>query len=149
MHKVGTIIDEGASVSILSSTTWKALGSPTLLPEIRNLTGFDKGTSRPLGILPDVPITLRRKTVQMNVMVVQGPLDYNLLLGRDYIYCMGAIISSLFRVMCFPHEGRVVKLVDQLSFPVSRIANSQIPTLNGLFTQEMSPPPVLLLDECE
>jgi len=116
MVMAGTIIDEGASVSILSSTVWKALGSPLLLPEMRNQTGFDKGTSRPLGILPNVPITLRRKTIQMNVMIVQGPLDYNLLLGRDYIYCMGAIVSSLFRVMCFPHEGRVVKLVDQLSF---------------------------------
>ena len=135
---VGTIIDEGASVSILSSTAWKALGSPSLLPEMRNLTGFDKGTSRPLGILPNVPITLRRKTVHMNVMVVQGPLDYNLLLGRDYIYCMGAIVSSLFRVMCFPHEGRMVKLVDQMSFPSSHIGNSQMPSLNGLFTQEMS-----------
>ena len=138
MVMAGTIIDEGASVSILSSTAWKALGSPSLFPEMRNIAGFDKGTSRPLGILPNVPIKLRRKTIHMNVMVVQGPLDYNLLLGRDYIHCMGAIVSSLFRVMCFPHEGRVVKLVDQLSFRGSHIANSQIPSLNGLFTQGMS-----------
>ena len=82
-------------------------------------------------------------------MVVQGPLDYNLLLGRDYIYCMGAIVSSLFRVMCFPHEGRVVKLVDQLSFPGSYRANSHIPSLNGLFTQEMSQSPVHSPDERE
>ena len=108
MVMVGTIIDEGASVSILSSTAWEALGSPSLLPEMRNMTSFDKGTSRPLGILPNVPITLRRKIVYMNVMVVQGPLDYNLLLRRDYIYNMGAIVSSHFQVMCFPHEGRVV-----------------------------------------
>ena len=81
MVMAGTIINEGASVSIISSTTWKALGSPSLLPEMRNLTGFDKGTNRPLGILPNVPITLRGKTVHMNVVVVQGPLDYNLLLG--------------------------------------------------------------------
>ena len=135
---VGTIIDEGVYVSILSSTAWKALGSPSLLPEMRNLTGFDKGTSRLLWILPNVPITLRRKIVHMNVMVVQGPLDYNLLLGRDYIYCMGAIVSSLFRVMCFPHKGRMVKQVDQMSFPGSHIENSQMPSLNGLFTQGMS-----------
>ena len=134
----GTIIDEGASVSILSSTSWKALGSPSLLPKMKNLTGFKKGTSRPLRILPNVPITLRRKIVDMNVMVVQGPLYYNLLLGCDYICCMGAIISSLFREMCFPHEGRMVKLMDQMSFPSSHIANSQMPSLNGLFMQEMS-----------
>lgn len=47
MVMASTIIDEGASVSILSSTTWKVLGSPSLLPERRNLTGFDKRTSRP------------------------------------------------------------------------------------------------------
>src|SRR5271168_475590 len=125
-------------MSILSSTAWKPLGLPSLLPEMRNITGFDKGTSRPLGILPNVPITLRRKTVHMNVMVVQGPLDYNLFLGRDYIYCMGAIVSSLFRVMCFSHEGRMVKIVDQMFFPCSHIANNQMPSLNGLFTQEIS-----------
>ena len=61
MVMAGTIIDEGASVSIISSTAWKALGSPTLLPEMRNLTGFDKGTSRPLGILPNVPVTKQRE----------------------------------------------------------------------------------------
>jgi len=150
MVMAGTIIDEGASVSILSSTAWKVLGSPSLLPKMRNITGFDKGTSRPLGILRNVPITLRRKTIQMNVMVVQGPLDYNLLLGQDYIYCMGAIVSSLFRVMCFPHEGRVVKLVDQLSFPCSHMANSRIPSLNGLFMQGVShQSPICPLDERE
>ena len=116
---------------------------------MRNLIGFDKGTSRPLGILPNVPITLRGKNIQMNVMVVQGPLDYNILLGRDYIYCMGAIVSSLFRVMCFLHEGRVVKLVDQLSFPGSYRENSHIPSLNGLFTQEMSQSPARPPDERE
>jgi len=117
---------------------------------MRNLIGFDKGISQPLGILPNVPITLRRKTIHMNVMVVQGPLDYNLLLGHDYIYSMGAIVSSLFRVMCFPHEGRVVKLVDQLSFPGSHIANSQTPSLNGLLPQGMSHQIlVCLLDEHE
>ncbi len=72
MVMAGTIIDEGSSVSILSSTAWKVLGSPSLLPEMRNLTGFDKGTNRPLGILPNVPITLRGKNVHMNVMGPSG-----------------------------------------------------------------------------
>ena len=88
----GTIIDEGASVSILSSATWQALGSPPLVLVTQNLLGFNKGTSQLLGILPKLSITLRRKTVKLNVMVVPGPLDYNLLLGRDYVYNMEAII---------------------------------------------------------
>ena len=82
------------------------------------------------------------------MMVVQGPLDYNILLGHDYIYSMGAIVSSLFRVMCFLHEDRVVQLIDQLSFPGSHITNSQIPSLTGLFAQGMShQSPVHPLDE--
>ena len=48
-------------------------------------------------------------------MVVQGPLYFNLLLGRDYVYAMKAIVSTLFRVMHFPHDGKIVT-IDQISF---------------------------------
>ena len=48
-------------------------------------------------------------------MVIQSALGNNFLLGRDYIYVMGAIVSSLFHVVCFPHNGRIVT-IDQLSF---------------------------------
>jgi len=83
-------------------------------------------------------------------MVVQGPLDYNLLLGRDYIYNMGAIVCSLFQVMCFPYEGRMVQLVDQLSLPSSNMSTNQLPSLNGLFAQGMShQPTVYPLDDRE
>ena len=103
----GTIINEGALVSILSSTTWHVLGSPPLVHVTQNLLGFNRGTSQPLGILPQLLITLGGKIVYLNVMVVPGPLYYNLLLGPDYVYGMGAIVSTLFRVMCFLHEGKI------------------------------------------
>jgi hypothetical protein len=48
-------------------------------------------------------------------MVVQDPLDFSLLLEKDYVYAMKAIVSTLFHVISFPHDGRVVT-VDQLSF---------------------------------
>ena len=141
MVMAGTIIDEGSPVSILSATAWEALNSPLLLPEMRNLTGFRREVSRPLGVLPSVPITLEGKTVQLGLMVVQGPLDYNLLLGRDYIYRMRAIVSSLFRVMCFPHEGRTIKIVDQLTFRGSHFTYSHLPFLNGLIPTGHPPSP--------
>ena len=62
-----------------------------------------------------MPITSGGKIVYIDVMVVQGPLDFNLLLGRDYVYVMGALVSSLFHVTCFPHERRIV-IIDQLTF---------------------------------
>ena len=92
----GTILDEGASVSLMPSTTWQALGSPQLVPVAQNLLTFDGGTSQPLGILPKFPITLGGKTVYIDVLVTQGALDFSLLLDRDYVYAMGALVSSLF-----------------------------------------------------
>ena len=135
-----TIIDEGASMSILSSTSWQALGSPPLVCVTQNLMAFNRGTSQPLGILPQLPITLGGKFVYINVMVVPGPLDYNLLLGCDYVYDMGIIVSTLFRMMCFPHEGRIVT-IDQLSFPDPNMASSQPSSLGGPFVPMVSSPP--------
>lgn len=85
------------------------------MPVTQNLLAFDGGTSQPLGILLKFPVTLGGKTVYIDVMVVQGAFDFSFLLGRDYIYAMGALVSSLFRVVCFPHDGRMVT-IDQLSF---------------------------------
>ena len=79
----GTIIDEGSSVSILSSNSWQALGFPPLVPVTQNLLAFNRGIIQPLGILPQLPINLGGKIIYLNVMVVPGPLDYNLLLGHD------------------------------------------------------------------
>jgi hypothetical protein len=131
-----TLIDEGSSVSILSSIAWQALGCPPLAPVTQNLLAFNRRTSQPLGTLPQFPITLGRKTVFIDVMVVQDPLDFSLLLGRDYVYAMKAIVSTLFRVISFPHDGRVVT-IDQLSF----IDPTWIASLNGSCMQTVSPPP--------
>ena len=110
-----TIIDEGTYVSILSSTTWKASSSPQLVHVTYNLFAFNIGTIQPLGILPKLPITLGGNIVNIDIMVVQSPLDFKLILGHDYTYVMGALVSCLFHVICFPHEGRIVT-IDQLSF---------------------------------
>jgi hypothetical protein len=129
-----TLIDEGASISILSSFAWQALGCPPLASVTQNLLAFNRRTSQPLGTLPQFPVTLGGKTVFIDVMVVQDPLDFSLLLGRDYVYAMKAIVSTLFRVISFPHDGRVVT-VDQLSF----IDPAWIASLNGSCMQTVSP----------
>ena len=110
-----TIVDEGDSVSILSSTAWQALGSPRLVPATDQILAFNRRPTAPLGTLPYFPITLGGKTVCIDVMVVQGPLYFNMLLGRDYVYAMKAVVSTLFRVMHFSHDGKIVT-IDQLSF---------------------------------
>ncbi len=110
-----TILDEGELVSIMSSTSLQGLGFPQLVIVTQNFLAFNGGTNQPLGILPKFPITLGGKTVYIDIMIVQCPLDFNILLGCDYVYVMGVLVPSLFRVVCFPHEGRIVT-ISQLSF---------------------------------
>jgi hypothetical protein len=131
-----TLIDEGSSVSILSSIAWQALGYPPLAPVTQNLLAFNRRTSQPLGTLPQFLVTLGGKTVFIDVMVVQDPLDFSLLLGRDYVYAMKSIVSTLFHVISFPHDGWVVT-VDQLSF----IDPAWIASLNGSCMQTVLPLP--------
>ena len=109
------IVDEGASVSILSLISWKDLGSPQLVPSTNQILAFNRRATTPLGILPHFPITLGGKTICIDVMVVQGPLDFNLLLGCDYVYAMKVVVSTFFRVMHFPRDGKIVT-INQLSF---------------------------------
>ena len=76
----------------------------------------------------------------MDVMVVPGPLDFNLLLGRDYTYAMGALVSSIFRVAYFSHEGRIVT-IDQLSFFGPYVATVPPSSLPGFYPPVVSTPP--------
>jgi len=116
------------------------ISSPSLVLVTQNLLVFNRGTSQPSGILPQFPINLGGKIVYLNVMVILGPLDYNLLLGRDYVYGMGAIVSMLFQVICFLREGKIVTIV-QISFSDLNIVSSQPSCLNGPFVPMVSSPP--------
>jgi hypothetical protein len=107
-------VDEGAPASILSSSIWKVLGSPELVCSLHELLDFDRCPSEYFGVLPQLPISLGGKTVLVDVIVVQGPLDFNMLLERDYVYAMNAVVSTLFQVMHFPHSGSIVT-IDQLT----------------------------------
>jgi hypothetical protein len=89
-------VDEGASASILSSSIWKVLGSPKIVSASHELLSFDRRSSEFLGIIPQFPISLGGNIVCVDVIVVQGPLDFNMLLGRDYVYAMNVVVSTLF-----------------------------------------------------
>jgi len=110
-----TVIDEGASTCIMSVACWKAIGSPTLSQSPTTLEAFDGRESRPFGILQHFPISLAGKTVEVEVEVVDANLTYNLLLRHSWTYAMQAVASSLFRVIRFPHQGKIFT-IDQLSF---------------------------------
>ena len=53
--------------------------------------------------------------VEVEVEVIDAPLDYKLLLGSNWTYAMVVIILFVFHTLCFPHEGKIMT-IDQLSF---------------------------------
>ena len=81
---------------MMSLSCWKGLGSAELSQSTTMLISFDGRSFWPQRILPSHKIQLGRKTVAIKVEVVDAPLDYNLLLGRNWMYSMQAVASSLF-----------------------------------------------------
>ena len=91
-----TMIGEGAAASMMSLSCWKGLGSLTLSQSATMLTTFNGRLFFLHGIIPSLEVQLRGKTIVIEVEVVDVPLDYNLLLGRNWMYSMQVIASSLF-----------------------------------------------------
>jgi hypothetical protein len=124
-----TVIDEGASTCIMSITCWKSIDSPTLTESHNNVKAFNGTGFKPYSVLPSFSITLEGKDVNIEVEVFDAPLDYNLLLGCSWIDSMRAVVSTLFRVLCFPHQGKVVT-VNQPTFVNSDSRTSNVPFIS-------------------
>jgi hypothetical protein len=73
-------------------------------------------------------------------MVVQDPLNFDLILGRDYVYSMKDIVSTLFHVISFSHDGRMVT-IDQLSCVGPDLITNSMTSLNWSYMQSISPLP--------
>jgi hypothetical protein len=128
-----TIIDEGAAICMMSLTCWKSIGSPTLSQSMTMLTTFDGSSFRPHIILPSLLVYLGGKTMEVYVEVVDAPLGYNLILGRNWTYAMTTVVSYFFRTLCFSHEGKIM-MIDQLSFKhtiTNALVGSSIPVIDN------------------
>ena len=124
-----TVIDEGTAASVMSLSCWKGLGSPKLSQSATMLTNFDGRSFWLHRILPSLKVQLGGKSVAIEVKVVDVPLDYNLLLGRNWMYSMQAVASSVFCVVSFPHNGKIVT-IDQMEFknpPVTASSKASVP----------------------
>ena len=70
----------------------------------------------------------------MDIEVVDKKLDYNLLLGRSWTYAMMIVVSTIFCIILFPLDGKVVT-VDQLSFctlDYSPLPSGFVPLVGGV-----------------
>ena len=102
--------DEGDETYVMSLVYWKALNSLNLSQYPTMLTAFDGCSFFPHGILPTFPVHLGGKLVEVDVEVVDVPLNYNLLLGHNWNYTMTVIVSYVFYTLCFPHDGRIMTI---------------------------------------
>ena len=105
----------GAFTCVMLLNSWKSLGSPTLNQSLTILKAFDGRGFHPYKIPQDLPIEVEGKTINLDVEVVDAPLDYNLLLGRSWSYAMIGVVLSIFWVIMFPHKGNILK-IDQFSY---------------------------------
>ena len=103
-----TVINESASTCLMSASCWLTLGSPTVSPPSNSLKAFDGHTFIPKGYLASFPITLAGKTIMVYVEVVDKKLDYNLFLGRSWTYAMTVVVSTVFCIIQFPLDGKVI-----------------------------------------
>jgi hypothetical protein len=107
----------------------KSIGSPLLTKSHNTLKDFNGSGFKPYGVIPSLSIMLEGKSVNVDVEVFDAPLDYNLLIGCSYIDSMHAVVSTLFHVLHFPHQGKVVT-VDQLAFFNSDSHTSNVPFIS-------------------
>ena len=107
----------------MSLYCWKAIGSPIITSSPTTLKAFDGRGFQPYGILPTLSIDSGGKTISMYVEVVDAPLYY--LLDRNWFYEMAIITSSIFRLIKFPHQGKIIT-IDQLDFCNLNVQTNQI-----------------------
>jgi hypothetical protein len=96
------VVDEGAATCVMSLIYCKSLGSLTLSKSSKMLTTFDCNSFRPHDILPAFPVQLGGKMVEVEIEVVDAPLDCNLLPVCNWTYTMTVVMSYVFRTLCFP-----------------------------------------------
>ena len=92
---------------IMSYSCWQALGSPMLAASQTVIKAFDRHLFAPHGILTAFPIELGGKIVTVEVEVVNSPLDYDLFLRHSWFYPMRVVASTTYRLICFPHQGKL------------------------------------------
>jgi hypothetical protein len=89
------------------------MGSPNLSLSQITLRAFNGKSLQPLGVFTNLHITLRFKIVLIEVEVVDDPLDYNIPLGKNYMYYMRTLLHLSSTLCNFPMPRKVVTIITQ------------------------------------
>ena len=105
-----TVLDEGASTSVMSLSCWRAIGSPEINHSPTTLNAFDGRGFQPYCLLSSLQVELGGKSISIHVEVIDTPLDCNLLLTCNWFYSMQFFASSIFRRVHFSFQGKIVTI---------------------------------------
>jgi hypothetical protein len=94
---------------------WKALGSSNIDTSTTLLKEFNEHIFHPHGIITTLHIELGGNIVSIFVEVINAPLGYKFLIGCTWFYKMTPVVLFVFRVLCFPHQGKIL-MIDKLAF---------------------------------
>lgn len=79
------------------------------------------------------PFEIQGKNFFIDIEVVDAQLEYNILLGRNSIYTMKFGTYTMFHLMMFPHNGKVVML-DQINYHDPKLTvnpDNALPVIGG------------------
>jgi hypothetical protein len=96
-HRI--VLDEVTSTYVMSFPCWRDLGSPTLTTSPTTLKVFYGHVLQPYRLLQYLVVTLKGKTISVDIKVVDAPLYYNLLLSHSWFYAMIVFASSVFCIL--------------------------------------------------
>ena len=94
-----------------------------------------------------LPVEWGRKTITIDVEVVDAPTNYNYILGRSWIHVIMAIVSSKSREIWFPHWGKII-VIDLLDYFISKTAVQLIfPFIRNALNRDdfKNPPPFICI----
>ena len=97
------LVDNGSSANVIFLSTLEAMGiSPTAVqPTKATLVGFNGMDSQARGKIT-LPIAVKDKVHMTELMVVDAPSAYNMIVGRPWLHSMKAVPSTYHQKVKYP-----------------------------------------------
>jgi hypothetical protein len=105
------LIDQGSFVEVMYQELYEnfGLGESDLANFTSPVFGFSGESTTPLG-KTTFPVLARSVNLQMEFIVIQAPSPYNAIMGRDWLYRMKAVPSTLHQKLRFPTKDGVMEV---------------------------------------
>jgi hypothetical protein len=130
LHKC--LMDSGASHNLMPKTVMEELGLE-ITKEYHDLYSFDSRKVQCLGVIKDLVVTLFQlpmKSVVMDIMVVDVPPKFGMLLSRSWIKGLEEHCRWTSHMLPFLYlGGNIEDCIDKLSWPISLVMKQTPPII--------------------